>query len=110
MASIIPFGQQTVGNATVTLMSFFTAVEFNTTYPDSIHKLYVQADPGNTVQVDVKYAGKVVCTLWKPAATGELPEHFLTCDENIANAVDPSQITFTSTDAGSKVNGYVTQT
>ncbi len=110
MATIIPFGTKAVGNATVTLLSFFSSNEFDTTYPKPVHKVYVQADPSNTVQVDIKYATKVIATLWKPPLTGPLPEHTLTVDESLVNDIDISQITFTSTDAGSDVCGYVTTT
>lgn len=111
MATIIPFGLKAVGNATVTLSSFFTANELgDITYPRPIHKIYIQAEPSNTVQVDIKYAGKIIATLWKPPTTGGLPEHTITADENVGNSIDISQITLTSTDAGSDVVGYVTAT
>lgn len=110
MATIIPFGTKAVGNATVTLISFFTANEFDTTYPKPVHKVFIQADPANTVQVDIKYATKVIATLWKPPATGPLPEHVLVVDDSLLNTIDISQITLTSTDAGSDVCGYVTTT
>jgi hypothetical protein len=106
MATIIPFGTQTVGSATVTLLSFFTN-EFNTTYPAPVHKVYVQIDPTSTVQVDIKYATKLIATLWKPPATGQLPEHTLTVGGSFPNAIDMAQITFTGTDASAKVCGYV---
>lgn len=111
MATIIPIGSQTVGNATVTLLSFFTSNEFgDTNYPPPVHKVYIQADPANTVQVDIKYNGKIVSTLWKPPTTGSLPEHFMTGDENVGNTIDISRITLTSTSSGSKIQGYITMT
>lgn len=110
MANIIPFGSKTVGNATVTLVSFFTSNEIDTTYPPPVHKVYIQADPANTAQVDIKYNAKIISTLWKPPTTGALPEHFFTGDENVANSIDISMITLTSTDSGSKVQGYITLT
>ena len=111
MATIIPFGQKTVGNGTVTLISFFTSNEFpDTTYPFCIHKMFVQAAIGNTNQIDVKYAGKIICSLQAAAAGSEPGEHYLTGDENVGNEIDISQITFTGTNSGDKVNGYLTAT
>jgi hypothetical protein len=107
MSTIIPLGQQTVGNATVTLLSLLSSAEQLRVQQEMVHKVFLQTAVGNTNQIDVKYATKIVCTLYKPPATGPLPEFTFTADDNVGNNIDIANITLTGTNSSDKVNGYL---
>lgn len=108
MPTIIPLGQQTVGNGTVALTSFLTAGQLeHVKRAAGVHKVYLQTAVGNTNQIDVKIGTSIIVTLYKPPATGPLPEHFLNADDNVGNSIDIQSINLTGTNSGDKINGYL---